>query len=270
MAYSGDPTVWPPIASARTAVGVDRCAADPAAAPKDWVYGAPAIGFVLSGWFDYCVEGRSAFAAPGAVVLGNAGEHFQVRHHDTLGNRRAFAILPHGLLEEVANAEHLDTPRFTSITIPPSASTTRMLSWLRALKRYSSEAEEAAYALAHTALRAPERRQKHVSARNRARVHAAASYIEEHFAEPCALTTISQAAQLSRYELIRIFSAVMGQSPNQYLINTRVRAAAERLESTDAPIADIAFGVGFNDISYFYHCFRAAFACTPLQWRARR
>ena len=92
---------------------------------------------------------------------------------------------------------------------------------------------------------------------------------DERFAEPCALKTIAQAVQLSRYELIRAFSAVMGQSPNQYLINTRVRAAAERLEASNAPIADIAFGVGFNDISYFYHCFRTAFGSTPLQWRAR-
>src|SRR5688572_15096839 len=108
---------WPPArATAHAAVGVDRCAADPKAPPKDWVYDAPSIGFVLSGWFDYCVEGRSAFAAPGAVVLGNAGEHFSVRHHDTHGNRRAFAVLPHGLLEEVANAEQLDAARFGAIT----------------------------------------------------------------------------------------------------------------------------------------------------------
>jgi AraC family transcriptional regulator len=270
MAYSGDLSVWPPTAqSARAAVGVDRCAADPAAPPKDWVYAAPAIGFVLSGWFDYCVEGRSVFAAPGAVVLGNAGEHFQVRHHDPAGNRRAFAILPHGLLEDVANAEQLDAARFPSIAIPPSPSTTRMLGWLRAIERHASEAEEAAYALVRAALRAPERQKKHVSTNSRARVQAAARYIDEHFAEPCALSTVSQAVGLSRYELIRAFSAVMGQSPNQYLINTRIRAAAERLEASNAPIADIAFGVGFNDISYFYHCFRTAFGCTPLQWRAR-
>ena len=74
--------------------GDQASAADPKAPPKDWVYDAPSIGFVLSGWFDYCVEGRSAFAAPGAVVLGNAGEQFSVRHHDTHGNRRAFAVLP--------------------------------------------------------------------------------------------------------------------------------------------------------------------------------
>jgi AraC family transcriptional regulator len=267
---SADPSVWPPTAdTARTAVGVDRCAADPAAAPKDWVYAAPSIGFVLSGWFDYCVEGRSAFAAPGAVVLGNAGETFHVRHHDAIGNRRAFAVLPRGLLEEVANAEQLDAARFPAITIAPSAGTTRMLSWLRDIKRQNGGQEEAAYALAGAALRAPAAQDKRISARNRARVHTAARYIDANFPAPCALRTISEAAQLSRYELVRAFTAILGQSPNQYLINTRIRAAAEHLEQTNAPIADIALGVGFNDISYFYSCFRTAFGCTPLQWRVR-
>jgi AraC family transcriptional regulator len=248
MAPSADPTVWPPTArSGSAAVGVDRCAVDPAAPPKDWVY-----------------------AAPGAVVLGNAGEHFQVRHHDALGNRRAFAILPHNLLEEVANAEQLGTARFTSIAIAPGPATTRMLRCLHAIKRDSGGAEEAAYALAGATLRAPDAPEKRVSTNNRARVYTAARYIDEHFAEPCALNTISQAVNLSRYELIRAFSAVLGQSPNQYLINTRIRAAAEQLEATATPIADVAFGVGFNDISYFYHCFRTAFGCTPLQWRQRR
>jgi AraC family transcriptional regulator len=259
---------WPPTrATAHAAVGVDRCAADPKAPPKDWVYDAPSIGFVLSGWFDYCVEGRSAFAAPGAVVLGNTGEHFSVRHHDTHGNRRAFAVLPPGLLEEVANAEQLDEPRFTTITLPPSPSTTRMLSWLRAIDRQNGEAEDAAYALAGAALRAPQANRRKVAVRTHARVHTAARYIDANFAEPCALNTIAEAASFSRYELVRAFSAVLGQSPNQYLINTRVRAAAERLENTAAPIAEIAYGVGFNDISYFYLCFRTAFGCTPLQWR---
>jgi len=264
-----DLSVWPPTAASACVVGVDGCVADPAAPPKDWVYAAPAIGFVLSGWFDYCVEGRSAFAAPGAVVLGNAGEHFQVRHHDADGNRRVFAVFPHGLLEEVANAEQLDTARFPAIAIAPSRGTTRMLGWLRAIKREGSNAEDAAYALAGAALRASAAPEKRVSARNRTRVHAAARYIDANFAAPCALQTISQAAQLSRYELVRAFTAVLGQSPNQYLINTRMRAAAEQLEATHASIAEIAFGVGFNDISYFYSCFRAAFGCTPLQWRVR-
>jgi AraC-like DNA-binding protein len=66
-----------------------------------------------------------------------------------------------------------------------------------------------------------------------------------------------------------VFSAIVGESPNQYLINTRVRAAADRLTGTTAPIAQIAFDVGFNDISHFYSRFRDAFGCAPRQWRLR-
>jgi len=271
MALNTDASVWQPTKQASCAsVGMDRCAADPKAPAKDWVYAGPAIGFVLSGWFDYRVEGRTAFAAPGAVVLGNAGEHFQVHHHDTNGNRRVFAMLPQALLDDVANAEQLDTPRFTTIAMPPSSSTTRMLGWLRAMKHGdTAQAEEAAYALAHAALRAPEPQRKRVSARNRARVHSVARYIDTNFATPCALTTLAETANVSRYELVRAFTAVMGQSPHQYLMNTRIRAAAEQLSTTATPIAEIALEVGFNDLSHFYACFRTAFGCTPLNWRTR-
>jgi AraC-like DNA-binding protein len=270
MAASAELSVWPPTAQpARIAVGVDRCAADPAAPPKGWIYAAPAIGFVLSGWFDYNVEERSAFAAPGAVVLGNAGEHFHVRHHDAQGNRRIFATLRQALLDEVATTEQLDDNRFRSITMAPGPATTRMLSWFRAISQGAGGAEEGEYALAHAALSAGSHQPKRVSGRNHARVSAAARYIDANFHQPCSLKTLSEAAKLSRYELIRAFTALLGQSPNQYLIHTRVRVAAERLEATATPIAEIAFDVGFNDISYFYHCFRTAFGCTPLQWRAR-
>lgn len=250
-------------------VAIDGCAADPAAPPKPWVYAEPAIGFVLSGWFDYCIEARSAFAAPGAVVLGNAGEHFHVRHHDAHGNRRVFTTLPQALLDDIAATEQLDDNRFRGISIAPGPASTRMLSWLRAMSQ-GNGAEEAEYMLAHAALSALAPKPKRVSGRNRARAGAVARYIDSNFSQPCSLKTLADTAELSRYELVRAFSAVLGQSPNQYLINTRIRAAADRLEATTAPISEIACDVGFNDISYFYACFRAAFGCTPLQWRERR
>jgi AraC-like DNA-binding protein len=41
------------------------------------------------------------------------------------------------------------------------------------------------------------------------------------------------------------------------------------LLATRKPIAQIIYDVGFNDVSYFYTCFRDTFRCTPRQWRLR-
>jgi len=245
----------------------DSCAADPNGPAAQWTYDDAAIGFVVSGWFEYASEDQTLLATPGSVILGNAGESFSVRHVDTLGNRRLVVSFKRDLLEEVANDAGL-SPRFETIALPPSQPATRMFGLIRALSQPGGE--DALYPLAHAALtarqpRAPER----ISARDRTRVQQAVSHIEAYFGDACTLQTLADIAGLSRFHFVRMFGAVVGQSPNQYLINTRMRAAADRLLSTQAPIAQIAFDVGFNDISHFYSCFRETFACTPRQWRLR-
>jgi len=235
---------------------------------RDWIYKAPAIGFVLSGWFDYLAEGRTALAAPGAVVLGNAGEQFNVRHHDTSGNKRLVVLLKQTMLEEIANGAGLDEPRFRTIALPPGADATRMYAWMRGIAQGGDVAEDCEIALAQAALAAPTmERDIRVSSQERKRALTAARHIEAHFAEPCGLAMLAAVANTSRYQLARAFSAILGQSPIQYLINTRVRAAADLLRTSSKPITEVAFDVGFNDISHFYYCFKLALGVTPRQWR---
>lgn len=273
MAFASEHVSWAP-APAPTGAGYgcsvteDQCTASAWTPPKDWVYRDAAIGFVLSGWFEYRTEGESVLAAPGAVVFGNSGEHFNVRHLDAQGNKRLVTLISNDVLEEIAEASGLKT-RFPVIALPPSQSTTRMFGWMRTVARGGPAAEDLVYPLACAALTASnDRTPDRISVRDRQRVRAAVDHIEARFGEACSLQSLAGLANLSRFHFVRVFSAVVGQSPNQYLINTRVRAAAERLHATNAPIAEVAFDVGFNDISYFYACFRATFGCTPRQWRS--
>lgn len=270
MRFPTKPTAWP-AAPPQMSVHEDRCAADPAAPLKDWVYKTPAIGFVLSGWFDYLAEGQSAFAAPGAVVFGNAGEHFNVRHHDASGNKRLVVLLKQETLDEIANDAGLDAPRFRSIAMAPGPRATRLYAAMRAIEGAGGD-PDCEFELGHAALSAspPSGRRLGVSGRDRARVMIAARHIQAHYHQPCGLATLAELAGVNRYQLVHAFSALMGQSPNQHLINTRVRAAAERLRASAASITDIALDVGFNDLSHFYACFKAAFGQTPRQWRGAR
>jgi AraC-like DNA-binding protein len=268
MTFQPKLTAWPPAPPPHTSVHEDRCASDPAAPMKAWIYKTPAIGFVLSGWFDYLAEGRAMLAAPGAVVLGNAGEQFNVRHHDTSGNKRLVVLLKQTMLDEIANDVGLDDPRFRTISLPPGPDATRMYAWMRGIAEGGDAAEDCEIALAQAALTAPTAgHDVCVSAQERKRALAAARYIEAHFAEPCGLSTLADVANSSRYQLARAFSAIMGQSPIQYLINMRIRAAADLLRTSSTPIAEVAFDVGFNDISHFYYCFKSALGVTPRQWR---
>jgi AraC-like DNA-binding protein len=262
-------TTWPPSRADRTrdAVNEDSCAADPAGPVAQWTYETAAIGFVTSGWFEYASEDRTALAAPGSVILGNAGEPFSVRHVDARGNRRLVVSFERTLLEEVANEAGL-CPRFENIALAPSRTATRMFGLIRGLSRPGGK--DLLYPLAHAALTARENRApERVSQRDRQRVQDAVSHIEANFGDACTVQTLADVARLSRFHFVRMFGAVVGQSPNQYLINIRMRAASDRLLASKTPITQIAFDVGFNDISHFYSCFRDAFGCTPRQWRLR-
>lgn len=233
-------------------------------------YADASLGFVLSGWFDYESEMGSATAAPGAVVCGNAGETFRCGHLGTPGNRRLVAAFDPDFLTEVANDCGLDEVRFPAAALPPGKPAARIYGLMRRVAANRPGSEEAAALLGLAALTAdpadgePER----LSPRDQARVLSAIRHIENAYAEPCTLESLAQLAGLSRWHFLRCFRQGTGQTPTQYLIHARVRAAAERLLTTRAPVLEVALDVGFNDVSHFNACFRAILGCTPTRWRA--
>ena len=74
-------------------------------------------------------------------------------------------------------------------------------------------------------------------------------------------------ARLSPYYFLRSFRAVTGVTPHQWLLRARLRAAAEKITASRAPVTDIALDVGFDDLSNFTRTFRAEFGASPRQYR---
>jgi len=85
--------------------------------------------------------------------------------------------------------------------------------------------------------------------------------------EPLDLETIAAEAGLSAFHFLRLFSAVLGVTPHQYLVRTRLRRAARLLADADLPVTEIAFDVGFGDLSNFMRTFRRAAGTSPLRFR---
>jgi AraC family transcriptional regulator len=232
-------------------------------------YDKAAIGFVLSGWFDYRAEGGRLTAVPGTVLFGNVGEHFSVHHLDSLGNRRLVVWYDRSFLEAIAAAHGLDQARFRSLALPPGKASSGLFALMQSLARRNGATEEAACALAATALTIDQqgRRASVVSGRDRRRILAIVGHIEQAFCETCSVSELAALSGFSRYHFMRLFKAVTGQSANQYVIATRLRAAVTRIMQTRAPMSQIAFDVGFNDLSHFNTSFRSMFNCTPRQMR---
>lgn len=247
--------------------GEARCRADPAAVPVERRYAGPSIGVVISGGVDYRAQSGRGTAGPGAIVFGNAGEAFSCRHLDAGGARRAVVALSAAVLAEVARDCGLDDAAFAVAVLPPSR---RAAPLYGAVRRAAAGVlpEDAVLELMGASLRiARDTPPLRVAAAERTRVLAVARLLDDAYDEPLSLDDMAQAARLSRYHFVRVFRAVVGDSPHQYLIGARLRAAANRLLDTRQPITAIALDVGFNDISHFNATFRRAFGASPGLWR---
>ena len=86
-------------------------------------------------------------------------------------------------------------------------------------------------------------------------------------AAPHTVAGLARMAKLSPYHFLRSFKAVTGVTPHQWLLRARLRAAAEKLAATKAPVTEIALDVGFEDLSNFTRTFRAEFGASPREYR---
>jgi AraC-like DNA-binding protein len=59
---------------------------------------------------------------------------------------------------------------------------------------------------------------------------------------------------------------VLGVSPNKYLMNEKMRIAAELILEGKYSIAEVSFKVGFMDQSYFNKCFKQYYGCVPSKY----
>lgn len=81
------------------------------------------------------------------------------------------------------------------------------------------------------------------------------------------LDALAARAGLSRTVFAERFHETVGQTPLDYLRRWRLHRAADRLRRTQASVAAIAHGVGYESEAAFSTAFRRAFGQSPLQYR---
>ena len=94
--------------------------------------------------------------------------------------------------------------------------------------------------------------------------------VEAQLADPGLRTlTLANACNTSVRTIQNVFAA-MGTTPSAYILERRLRRAADRLTaSPGASITEVAFELGFNDSAYFARCFRQQFGVAPRDWRRK-
>jgi len=110
-------------------------------------------------------------------------------------------------------------------------------------------------------------RPQRLLARDRRRAVEAALWLEERSGEEIDLDGTAAAAGLSSFHFLRLFRRALGVTPHQYLLRARLRRAARLLADRDLPITEIAFEVGFGDLSNFVRTFHRAAGLSPRRFR---
>lgn len=88
-------------------------------------------------------------------------------------------------------------------------------------------------------------------------------------AEPLGLERMAAQAGLALRTLKRRFGAATGLSPIRYLQQVRVDRAKKLLLATPLSIREIAYEVGYENVSFFVRLFRKEAGDTPSHWRGR-
>ena len=105
------------------------------------------------------------------------------------------------------------------------------------------------------------------NARDRRRAVEAALWIDDNSHQEVDLEQAAKQAGLSPFHFLRLFSSVLGVTPHQYLVRSRLRHAARLLSEDDIAVTDVAYDVGFGDLSNFVRTFHRAAGVSPTKFR---
>lgn len=92
-------------------------------------------------------------------------------------------------------------------------------------------------------------------------------YIDYHFMHHISLDELCSLIAVTPQHLCRIFKKCTGQRPMEYIAQKRINAAKELLHNTRHTINDISTWCGFENLNYFYRCFKTLENMTPGEFR---
>jgi AraC-like DNA-binding protein len=247
-----------------------RCSAGPHDRPFPEQHRSFSISYVRRGSFGCVTRGRSFELVSGSCLLGRPGDEYLCTHeHHAHGDECLSFHFDEALLDRLG----LPARDWSSGALPPLAELGVLGERAQAAADGRSDLglDEAGVLLASRFLHLMTGRAFEplkVSARDRRRAVRVALWLDANACEPLDLERVAGESGVSAFHFLRLFARVTGVTPHQYLVRTRLRRAARLLALDPArPIADIAYEVGFGDLSNFVRTFRRAAGRAPRHFR---
>ena len=84
--------------------------------------------------------------------------------------------------------------------------------------------------------------------------------------ELLSVESLTEEIGMSRAQLYRKVTALTGLSGNEFIRKLRLQRAAQLLQQHAGPISQVAYEVGFSNLSYFSKCFKEQFGVLPSEY----
>jgi AraC family transcriptional regulator len=246
-----------------------RCDAKPDDRSYVEVHQGFSISYVRAGTFGYRTRGETYELIAGSVLVGCPGDEYLCTHdHHARGDEcLSFQLRPE-LVELIG--DHRAVWRSGAIPPLPELMVVGELASASAAGISDIGLDEVGMLFAARFVQQISgRAQRSMTARSvdRRRAIESALWIDEHAHQPVSLESAARQADLSPFHFLRLFARVLGVTPHQYLVRSRLRRAARLLTDSSRSVTDVAFDAGFADVSNFVRTFHRAAGVSPRRFR---
>jgi AraC-like DNA-binding protein len=245
-----------------------HCDAGPGDRPFAEQHRRHSISYVRKGSFGLHCRGKSHELVAGSVLIGHPGDEYTCTHEHVCGDECLSFFLSEGLVEALGD----DAAIWQAGSAPPLPELVVLGELAQSAADGNSDIglDEIGQLLASRfveVVSGKPRKAAAGAARDRRRAVETALWIDAHSHRPIGLEDAAGQADISPFHFLRLFSDTLGVTPHQYLVRSRLRHAARRLADDDSAITDIAYDVGFGDLSNFVRTFHRAAGASPLKFR---
>jgi AraC-like DNA-binding protein len=246
-----------------------RCDAKQGDVPFTELHGGFSVSYVRSGSFGYRTRGRAYELVAGSVLVGHPGDEYMCTHEHGRGDEcLSFQVTPE-LVESLG--QRTETWRAGALPPVPELVVLGELAQAAATGRCDLGLDEVGMlftARFGDVLTGKGQKSVDVGARDRRRAVEAALFVDAHAHAPLDLASLAIEADLSPFHFLRLFAKVLGVTPHQYLVRARLRRAARMLADDAHSVTEIAYEVGFGDLSNFVRTFHRSAGVSPGRFRA--
>jgi AraC-like DNA-binding protein len=245
-----------------------RCTAAPGDAPFVERHHRHSISYVRKGSFGCRSRGRFFELVAGSILVGHPGDEYVCSHDHVCGDECLSFFLSPELVQAIG--DRAEIWQVGCVSPLPELMVFGELAQAVADGRSDISLDEIGQLFASRFVEMVTGRPRKpvtAGARDRRRAVETALWIDAHSHQPIDLEQAARQSGISPFHFLRLFSDVLDVTPHQYLLRSRLRHAARLLADEDRPVTDVAYDVGFGDLSNFVRTFHRAAGVSPLKFR---